>query len=91
MKWLSLIQSIYFSVFVKVAGITCCSAEALSLATTLFNISVLFNDLQAFVGLGPILDHDFLEKIFRARMSANESPLEYVKIDSFVFNLARHK
>lgn len=67
------------------------SAEALTLATALLDLTILLNDLESFVGLRTVLDHDLLEEVLGAWMRAEEGPFENVKVYSLVFKFARDK
>ena len=67
------------------------SAEALAFAPTKLYLLKFGDNLEALIRLGPISLHDLLKKLLRARMRANKRPLEHIKVDSFVFNLARNK
>ena len=67
------------------------SAEALAFAAAKLDLLKFGDNLENLIRLGPISLHDLLEKLLRARMRAYKCPLEHIKVDSFVFNLARNE
>ena len=71
--------------------VTVPSAEALAFTAAKLDLLKFGDNLEALIRLGPISLHDLLKKLLRARMRAYECPLEHIKVDSFVFNLARDK